>query len=136
VVRAKKAELAAKKQPTDGLDYALVSADRADYLRQLTTVYRKAYGAGARLPEPPAAPPGTAAVADTAEAQIARVEQAVRERIEITEDDLYALARRRAEAVQEKLLADTGIDPARVFLTSPVESRPADGVVTMELALR
>lgn len=136
VLRAKKAELAAKKQPADGLDYALLSADRADYLRQLTTVYRKAYGAGARLPEPPAPPPGTAAVADTEEAKIARVEQAVRARIEITDDDLYALARRRAEAVQEKLLADTGIDPARVFLTSPVDGKTADGAVTMALALR
>lgn len=136
VLRAKKAELAAKKQPADGLDFALLSADRADYLRQLTTVYRKAYGAGARLPEPPAPAPGTAAVADTEEARIARVEQAVRERIEITDDDLYALARRRAEAVQEKLLADTGIDPARVFLTSPVDGKTADGAVTMALALR
>ena len=136
VLRAKKAELAAKKQPADGLDFALLSADRADYLRQLTAVYRKAYGAGARLPEPPAPAPGTAAVADTEEARIARVEQAVRERIEITDDDLYALARRRAEAVQEKLLADTGIDPARVFLTSPVDGNTADGAVTMALALR
>lgn len=136
VVRAKKAELAAKKQPADGLDFALLSADRADYLRQLTTVYRQAYGAGARLPEPPAPVPGTAAVADTEEARIARVEQAVRERIEITDDDLYALARRRAEAVQEKLLADTGIDPARVFLSSPAEAPTADGTVTMALALR
>jgi hypothetical protein len=136
VLRAKKAELAAKKQPADGLDFALLSADRADYLRQLTTVYRKAYGAGARLPEPPAPPPGTAAVPDTEEARIARVEQAVRERIEITDDDLYALARRRAEAVQEQLLGDTGIDPARVFLNSPVEGKTADGTVTMELALR
>jgi hypothetical protein len=136
VLRAKKAALAAKKQPADGLDFALLSADRADYLRQLITVYRKAYGAGARLPEPPAPPPGTAAVADTEEARIARVEQAVRERIEITDDDLYALARRRAEAVQAQLLGDTGIDPARVFLSSPVESETADDTVTMELALR
>ncbi|MCL4779874.1 MAG: DUF748 domain-containing protein [Gammaproteobacteria bacterium] len=136
VLRAKKAELAAKKQPADALDFELLSADRADYLRQLTTVYRKAYGAGARLPEPPAPPPGTAAVPDTEEARIARVEQAVRERIEITDDDLYALARRRAEAVQEQLLGDTGIDPARVFLSSPVEGKTADGTVTMELALR
>jgi hypothetical protein len=75
-------------------------------------------------------------VADTEEARIARVEQAVRERIEITDDDLYALARRRAEAVQAQLLGDTGIDPARVFLSSPVESETADDTVTMELALR
>ena len=136
VVAAKKVELATRKQPTDGLDFAVISADREDYLRQLTTVYRKAYGANAKLPEPAAPPPGAASVPDTLEARIARVEQAVRERSEVTDDDLYALARKRAEAVQAKMLGDTGIDPGRVFLTSPAEGKTENGAVIMELALR
>ena len=84
IVATKKAELVARKQPVDGLDFAAISADREDYLRQLTTVYRKAWGANAKLPEPAAPPPDTAPVPDTPEARIARVEQAVRERIEVT----------------------------------------------------
>ena len=136
VVAAKKAELAGRKQPADKLDFAAVSADREDYLRQLSTVYRKAYGADARLPEPAAPPPGVAPVPDTLEAKIARVEQAVRERIEVSDDELYALGRVRAEAVQAKLLTDTGIDPGRVFLTSPADGKAENGSVIMELALR
>lgn len=136
VVAAKKAELVARKQPADGLNFAVVGADREDYLRQLITVYRKAYGAKAILPEPLAMPPGTTPVPDTPEAMIAGLEQAVRQHIEVTDDDLYALARARAEAVQAKLLGDTGIDPGRVFLASPAEGRAESGAVIMELALR
>ena len=136
VVTAKKAELVARKQPAEELDFAAISADREDYLRQLTTVYRKAYGAGAELPAAAAPPPGTAALPDTPEAKIARVEQAIRQRIEVGDDDLYALARRRAEAVQAKLLTDTGIDPARVFLGSPTDGKVENDAVIMALALR
>ena len=136
VVTAKKAELVARKQPAEELDFAAISADREDYLRQLTTVYRKAYGAGAGLPAAAAPPPGTAALPDTPEAKIARVEQAIRQRIEVGDDDLYALARRRAEAVQAKLLTDTGIDPARVFLGSPTDGKVENDAVIMALALR
>jgi hypothetical protein len=136
VVTAKKAELVARKQPAEELDFAAISADREDYLRQLTTVYRKAYGAGAKLPAAAAPPPGTAALPDTPEAKIARVEQAIRQRIEVGDDDLYALARRRAEAVQARLLTDTGIDPARVFLGSPTDGKVENDAVIMALALR
>ena len=136
VVTAKKAELVARKQPAEELDFAAISADREDYLRQLTTVYRKAYGAGAELPAAAAPPPGTAALPDTPEAKIARVEQAIRQRIEVGDDDLYALARRRAEAVQAILLTDTGIDPARVFLGSPTDGKVENDAVIMALALR
>jgi hypothetical protein len=136
VVTAKKAELVARKQPADELDFAAISADREDYLRQLTTVYRKAYGSGAGLPAAAATPPGTAALPDTPEAKIVRLEQAIRQRIEVNDDDLYALARRRAEAVQAILLTDTGIDPARAFLSSPTEGKVENGAVIMALALR
>jgi hypothetical protein len=136
VLSAKRAELLEKKQPVDGLDFAMLSADREDYLRQLTTVYRKIRGAGAKLPEPVAPPPGTATVPDTLEAKLARLEQAVREAIEVTDDDLYALARARAEAVQARLLGETGIDPGRVFLSSPTEGKVENGAVIMALALR
>jgi hypothetical protein len=136
VVTAKKAELVARKQPADDLDFSAISADREDYLRQLTTVYRKAYGAGAEFPAAVAPLQGTAALPDTPEAKIARVEQAIRQRIEVNDDDLYALARRRAEAVQALLLTDSGIDPARVFLGSPTEGKVENGAVVMALALR
>ncbi|MCL4792806.1 MAG: DUF748 domain-containing protein, partial [Gammaproteobacteria bacterium] len=136
VVAAKKAELLAKRQPADGVVFAELSADREDYLRQLTTAFRKTYGANAKLPEPAPAASGAASVADTPEARIERLEQAMREGMTVTEDDLYALARKRAEAVQEKLLTDTGIDPGRVFLISPAEGSFENGAVVMALALR
>jgi len=50
--------------------------------------------------------------------------------------EIDALGRARAEVVQEKLLGDTGIDPGRVFLTSPAEAKVENGAVIMELALR
>jgi hypothetical protein len=136
VVTAKKNELVARKQPVDELSFVAISADREDYLRQLTSVYRKAYGADAGLPAAAAPPPGTAPVPDTLEARIARVEQAIRQRIQVSDDDLYALGRARAEAVQAILLTDTSVDPGRVFLTSPADGKTRDGLVTMELALR
>lgn len=130
LVAARQAELAARKQPTEGLDYAAISADPDTHLRLLTARFREVDGPDVPLPAPPEGAPADPAL------RIGMLEAALRERVEVTDTEYFALARARAERVQERLLADTGIDPARVFLTAPAEGKAADGGVVMELALQ
>jgi hypothetical protein len=137
VLSAKRAELLEKKQPVDGLDFAPYSVPTVKTICASSPpcIARSAVPVrSCRSPSHP--PPGTATVPDTLEAKLARLEQAVREAIEVTDDDLYALARARAEAVQARLLGETGIDPGRVFLSSPTEGKVENGAVIMALALR
>ena len=128
LLAARKAELAAKKQSVDAVTLAGISADPKTYERLLVAVYRQEAGKDAPLPEPP--PEAT----DPA-ARIPLLEEALRQRVMVTDAEFFALAKSRAEAVQTLLLTDTGIDPARVFLTSPAEGRADDAGVVMELAL-
>jgi len=129
LVAARKSELAAKKQSVEGVSFATLSAEPKAYLRLLTALYRQDYGADAQLPEPP--PDAT----DPAE-QIRLLEDGLRQRVEVTEAELFALAKARAEAVQSLFLTDTGIDPGRVFLVAPAEGKVGDNRVVMELALQ
>jgi uncharacterized protein involved in outer membrane biogenesis len=128
LVAARQAELAGKKQPADGVTFASVTADPGAYQRLLTSVYRLEYGKDAPLPElPPEA-------ADPA-ARIPLLEESLRQRVAVTDTEFFDLAKARAEGVQALLLTDTGVDPGRVFLTSPVEGKAAEAGVVMELAL-
>lgn len=129
LVAARRAELAAKKQPAEGVTFAAVSAEPEAYEKLLTTVYRQEYGKDAALPEP--SPEAT----DPA-AQTTLLEDALRQRVSITDGEFFALGKARAEAVQGRLLADTGIDPGRVFLTAPAEGKADEAGVVMELALQ
>ncbi len=129
LVAARKAELAARRKPVEGVDYAAISADPGEHLRLLTALHRELAGPDAPLPEPPPD------AADPA-ARIGLIEAELRGRVPVTDAEFFALATARAGNVQAKLLTDTGIDPARVFLTSPAEGKAADGGVVMELALR
>ncbi len=112
----------------DDVTFATVSGDPEAYLRLLKAAYRQAFGADTAVPEPPA---GT----DDPLGQVRLIEDALRERVEVTDGDFFALAKLRAENVQGRLLADTGIDPARVFLTAPAEGKAGEAGVVMELAL-
>ena len=129
VVAARRAELSAKKQAGDDVSFETLSADPKAYLKLLTAVYRQEFGDDVSLPEPP--PDAT----DPA-AQIRLLEDGVRQRVEVTDVELFALAKARAEAVQSQLLTDTGIDPGRVFLVAPAEGKAGDNRVVMELALQ
>jgi hypothetical protein len=128
LVAARKAELAAKKQPVEGVTFASVSAEPDAYEKLLTAVYRQEYGKDAPLPEPP--PEAT----DPA-ARIRLLEDGLRQRVAVTDAEYFALAKARAEAVQTSLLTDTGIDPGRVFLAAPTEGKAGESGVVMELAL-
>ncbi|MEQ1800749.1 MAG: DUF748 domain-containing protein [Gammaproteobacteria bacterium] len=129
LVAARRAQLAAKKQPVDAVTFASVSAEPEPYQRLLTEVYRQEFGKDAALPEPP--PENTDPAARTA-----LIEDAVRERVTVADAEYFALAKARADGVQARLLTDTGVDPGRVFLTAPAEGKADEAGVIMELALQ
>jgi hypothetical protein len=132
LIQARKAELAAKKQPVDGVDYTALVNDPENHLRLLKAAYKKASVAD----QPPAEPP-PAEGADTAE-NIRWYENELRQGIAVTDVELFALAKARAEEVESRLIAgaDNGIDPGRIFLVAPVEGKAGDTGVVMELALK
>ncbi len=129
LVAARKAELVAKKQPVEGVSFATISADPKAYLKLLTIFYRQEYGDDVPVPEPP--PEATDPTV-----QISLLEEGLRQRVAVTDTELFALAKARAEAVQSLLLTDTGIDPGRVFLVAPAEGKTDAAGVVMELALQ
>ncbi len=131
LITARQAELAAKKQPVEGVDYPALVNDPENYLRLLKAAYKKASASDS---EPVEQPPGEA----DATAKIRWFENELRQRIAVPEADLFALAKERAEGVQVRLLrgTDDGIDPGRVFLVAPAEGRVGDTGVVMELALQ
>jgi uncharacterized protein involved in outer membrane biogenesis len=129
LVEARKSQLASKKQAVEDASFETLSADPKAYLKLLTTVYRQEYGDDVPLPEPPpeATDPG---------AQIRLLEDGLRQRVEVSDVEFFALAKARAEGVQSLLLTDTGIDPGRVFLTAPAEGKAGEAGVVMELSLQ
>jgi Domain of Unknown Function (DUF748) len=56
--------------------------------------------------------------------------------IAVTDSDLTALGQQRAMAVQQALLTDSQLDPARVFLAVNDKAKNQDGKVRLELSLR
>jgi hypothetical protein len=66
-------------------------------------------------------------------ANIAFLEQALRQRFAATQAQRDGLARARAEAVQAAVLSNTEIIPERVFLT---ERQSGKGAPRMELSLQ
>jgi len=58
------------------------------------------------------------------------------EHIAVTDGDLTALGQQRAMAVQQALLTDTQLDPARVFLAVNDKAKNQDGKVRLELSLK
>lgn len=114
-------------------------SDRARYLRLLA-----ARGAAlgidtAAVLEPLAAiDPATGKRPDREtlrERSIVALERALRARIVVADEELRALARARANAVQDALLASGEIDPLRVFITRPAEAADAGDRVRLELSL-
>ena len=54
----------------------------------------------------------------------------------VPDDRFKALGEQRAQALQQALLTDTQIDPARVFLVANDKAVAKDGAVRFELSLR
>jgi len=62
--------------------------------------------------------------------------KALHEHIAVTDGDLTALGQQRAMAVQQALLTDTQLDPARVFLAVNDKAKNQDGKARLELSLK
>ncbi|MEZ5564685.1 MAG: DUF748 domain-containing protein [Gammaproteobacteria bacterium] len=135
LIRFREAQLAARKKPVTELNYAAVTNDPETYRKLLEDVYLDEHGQKFSPPEPAAGNVGQNSD-DTQTTMISALESALRSRINVDDATLFALARSRALAVQERLLTDTGIDPGRVFLTAPVEGKADQSGVILELGLR
>ena len=98
--------------------------DPAAQLSVLIALYKQDIGVAPSLP------------ADATE-QRAYLEQALRQHISVTDDELHALAQQRAEVLQQALLAGADhIDPARVFLVENAKAKPEGASVRLELSLQ
>jgi hypothetical protein len=99
----------------------------------LTQIYAKDVGGEPKFPQEitnlKTKPELAAAKADF-------LRQALREHMAATEADLTALGQQRAQAVQQGLLTETQLDPARVFLAANGKAKNQDGKVRLELSLR
>jgi uncharacterized protein involved in outer membrane biogenesis len=92
----------------------------------------------AGIPAQAPAPAQGASKTDAQAAEIAAYENALKEKVAVVGPAaLEALGRARADSTQSALIADSGIDPARVFLLAKVRAKCAPGApVGMELALQ
>ena len=122
------AQAAAQTKVPKTLDPAAPRARRL----VLTAAYRQLFGAPPTIPKAAPTPGGGHPDADAA--AVAWLEAQVRGRLTVSDADLLALARARAEAVESSLVIDGKIAPARVFLvTAPPVAAPAP---RMQLAIR
>ncbi|MGE0031218.1 MAG: DUF748 domain-containing protein [Steroidobacteraceae bacterium] len=111
------------------------TADREAYRDRLLALYRERLGSKPDIPKPPRPAEG-APESDPVEHAIEFLVPKLREGVVVTDAELAALADARAQAVQEALLADGGIDPARVFLIRGEPATADGGTVTMVLSLK
>ena len=112
--------------------------DAAGKAELLTELYKKSFG-GDGAPSEPKFPPAVADIKSKPELAAAKVEflsKALHEHIAISDSDLRALGQQRAMAVQQLLLTDTQLDPARVFLVANDKAKNQDGNVRLELSLK
>ena len=69
-------------------------------------------------------------------AAIDYLEKDARSRLVAADADLDALGVARADAVQHALLTDTGLEPARVFVTKNGKISSKEGKIRFELGLQ
>jgi len=131
VREAQSAKAGRKKSAADTPDFEQL--DTSAKVELLTQLYAKNVGGEPKFPQEvtnvKTKPELMAAKADF-------LEQALREHISVTDGDLTALGQQRAMAVQQALLTDTQLDPARVFLVVNDKAKNQDGKVRLELSLR
>lgn len=129
------AALSKKNDPE--FDYAVLEpSEKLDLLKKL---YREQFGTKPQLDAPPRAddaPTRGERIALRDQYEIAQLEDRLQPRFEATTEELTQLARDRAVVVQDALLADGAIDPARIFLATDLAVEPNDGMMRMELHLK
>ena len=105
-------------------------------LELLTSLYKKEFGSKPEFP--PAGSEQDAAADSKAAAKAANLDflrQALRKHYGVSDDEIKALAQKRAEAVQQILLYETQIDPSRVFLVANGKAKAQAQGVRLELTL-
>jgi len=117
--RLRAAQAAAKLGPQ-----AFDSLPAATQLDVLTRLYSQEFGVSPKLPS------GTPA------AKLAFLGHAIREHIQVSENDLKSLGQRRAKALQQALLADSEVPVDRVFIVSNDKASANEGLVRLELTLK
>lgn len=130
-----------------------LAGDPKDRRRMMVTAYRTQFGSDPQWPKPDRKDPAQKD-RDPDELAAEWIEQQLRPAVQVEDGDLAALGKARAEAIQDALLRDGGVDPARVFIivaddappraateTSPAPSGEAPatagaGPVRVELSLK
>ena len=128
-VQAAKADR--KKSPTAVREFDQL--DPAAQVDVLTQLYSKSLGGEPKFPDMVTSLKGKP---DFAAAQADFLSKALHQNITIGDADLTALGQQRAMAVQQALLTDTQLDPARVFLAANDKAKNEDGEVRLELSLK
>ena len=123
-----------RKHPEQAAELAL--SDPPTHFALLVDQYRADLGKDTALPASAlavqAAKKPEGASLDTA---IGDLETALVNHVQIPDSDLEQLGRARASAIQNALLGDGGIDPARVFITNPAPKPDSGDTVKVELAV-
>jgi hypothetical protein len=126
-------EPARKNEPAAGAPPDYAALDPPVKLDLLVKLYGREMGG------PPKYPDGvtqTKQKTDQIAAKIDFLSAALHEHWTIGPDDLKALGETRAQALQQALLTDTGVEPERVFLVANDKASDKDGAVRLELSLR
>jgi Domain of Unknown Function (DUF748) len=131
VKEAQAAQMRRKKAAGDSQSFDQL--DAATKVELLTPLYAKIAGGE------PAYPESVVTLKDKSQIAAAKAEflnQALHEHMPVADADLTTLGQQRAAAVQQALLGDTQIDPARVFLVANDKAQKQDDKVRLELSLK
>jgi len=120
-----------KKSTAPAADYAQL--DEATKVELLAQLYAKDLGAEPKYPD---AVLSIKTKPELAAAKADFLSHAVHEHIAVTDADLTNLGQQRAMAIQQLLLTDTQLDPARVFLVANDKAKNQDGRVRLEMTLK
>ncbi len=107
-------------------------------IEALSSYVRTQTGSEPVIPEPPPAPEDASrkeAKAARKEAAVEYLEILVHDSVTVPDTEFARLAEERAGAIERALLADTGLDPQRVFKTRDGKVSTNDGKVRFELGL-
>jgi hypothetical protein len=107
--------------------------DPAAQVELLMQVYAKNVGGEPKFPD---SVTSLKTKTELAAAKADFLSKALHEHVLITDADLTTLGQRRAMAVQQALLTDTQVEPARVFLVVNGKAKNQDGQVRIELSLQ
>ena len=132
LIAIKRHELLAKRKPVDTLDATLL-ADRNEYYRLLNELALQD-----QIVTEDEAKENRKKVskAEDIETEITSLEDLVLPKIEVPDTGLAELGKRRAQVVQDLLLASGEIEPARVFVIAGEAAANDGGLVRMDLSLR